>query len=140
MATSSKSVIKSIYNAVTTDVGDTKNGLYQFIYPKHLKAPVSLGILGAVGLKDLSTEAGKGMYTQKVGKNVGLRKLSSMTDSVLHSDKDANTVISPYIKAMNDYSSKDATEYAKKLERNIQNQYGRESVNGDLVFALHNLR
>lgn len=140
MATSSKNVIKSIYNAVTTDAGDSYSALYQFAYPKHLKTSVSLGVLGAVGLKDLSTEAGKGMYTQKVGKNVGLRKLSSMTDSVLHSDKDANTVISPYIKAMNDYSSKDSTEYAKKLERNMQNQYGRDTVNGDLVFALHNLR
>lgn len=120
---------------------DSVDGVYQTVLPYHLTAGASIGLFSATqGVKGV-----RNAYAMQRelagGENRGLRKLSSMTDSVLTDDPDANMVTSPLIRAMNNTSTPKAAKRSKEIEKNmVGNGFGSHRIQGNLVFALHNLR
>lgn len=141
MATKKGEVLQDLVNKYFKDVKPgQESGLYQAFFPKQLKWKYSAPIVAVPALAKAG-KASMGARDQAVGVNSGLRKLSNMTDSVLGADPDANTIINPYIKAMNDTSSRAAQKRARRIQNNIQHPITTsDKVGGEIVFALHNLR
>lgn len=122
---------------------DGYGAMYQTLLPYHLNKKASAAAIGTIGALKLGSTVKNNVRGFQTGPNTGMRKLSSMTDSVLHSDPDANLAITPHLKSMNDKSSKEAILRGKEIESRFLNRPEKqinEDVGGELVFALHNLR
>lgn len=113
-------------------------GFYQQFIPYHINQKYAVPLaLGAVGVTAVS--GGMSMYNkEKVGTISPGEGLSAMTDGGI-AGASAN-VITPALKAMNDNSTASARQQSAKIRDNMMHNLGTSGAEGDIVFALHNMR
>lgn len=107
------------------------------ILPYHIAnqygIPIALGITavtaGVTGFK---------MHNQSKLGDLSSGGLSNMTDGGIAGA--SASVINPYIKQLQDTSSREATIRSNDLANNMRHNISTSGAEGDIVFALHNMR
>jgi hypothetical protein len=119
---------------------ENPQALYQLALPYQIKnkytVPLALGGVAATGLV-----SGVGHFNQAKGGTIHagtMGGLSGMTEGTI-ADASA-TVVSPLLKELNDGSSRSARANSANIRDSIQTSVGVKGAEGDLVFALHNMR
>lgn len=118
------SAIKPLVKEVERVPGEMPDSLYQYVAPYKLKTSVGVGAIAGVTAIGAVNEGYKGHVSGKIGKMSSSAGLSHMTDT-------ANEAVSPLISKLQNgqYS-------AQRIENNLSNH----GADGDIVFALHNMR
>lgn len=107
---------------------------YQMAAPYHVANKYTVPLV-AGGVAIGATTVGIKNYNQaKMGTVVAGDGLSGMTDGTI-ANASAN-VVTPYLKEMNSGSSESAMNVANNMQHNISTS----GAEGDIVFALHNMR
>lgn len=112
--------------------------MYQQVLPYHINQKYTVPLaLGAVGT--MAVAGGISQYNQaKLGTVTSGEGLSAMTEGGI--DGASANVITPGLKAMNDTSSAQARQQSAEIRDNMQHTSGTRGAEGDIVFALHNMR
>ena len=118
--------------------GDVPDSLYQSVVPWHISHKytvplVGVGTVGAIGVSGF-----KAHNQAKLGYIHAGEGLSGMTEGTI-ANASAN-VITPGLKQLNDGSTKRARARSASIADNIEYNIGNSGAEGDIVFALHNMR
>lgn len=112
--------------------------MYQQVLPYHINqkytVPLALGAVGIMGASGAAAQHNKA----KLGNLSSGEGLSAMTEGGI--DGASANVITPGLKAMNDTSSAEARQQSAQIRDNMQHNVDTRGAEGDIVFALHNMR
>lgn len=112
--------------------------MYQSVIPYHIAnkytVPLAVGITAAAGISTgvkLNNKANMGRIEAGEG-------LSGMTDGTI-ANASAN-VVTPYLKELNDGSTNESRQRSAQISEGMQHNINTSGAEGDLVFALHQMR
>lgn len=118
--------------------GAKPDSLYQSVVPWHLSQKYAVPLVGVAAAGTLGSGLYKAHNQAKLGYIHAGEGLSGMTEGTIE-NASAN-IITPGLKKLNDSSSKMARARAESIANNMEYSLDNSGAEGDIVFALHNMR
>lgn len=118
--------------------GDIPDSLYQSVIPWHISHKYTVPLVGAGTVGAIGVTSFKAHNQAKLGYIHAGEGLSGMTEGAL--DGVSANVITPGLKQLNDGSTKRSRAMSASIADNMEYNIGNSGAEGDIVFALHNMR
>lgn len=135
---SSSELRKGPFQRLTGESLKNPMAIYQSAIPYHIAnkytVPFAVGglaVTGAVTGIKMNNQANMGRVEAGEG-------LSGMTNGTIANA--SSNVVTPYLKEMNDGSTNESRQISAQISNGMQHNINTSGAEGDIVFALHNMR